>query len=61
MEGKSAARVLGRVSGGEGDLEAKCRMILPGDCDPDGDKPVEEGGYRIDAPTCAQIAFHCFL
>ena len=41
--------------------EKKSRMILPGDCDPDGDKPIEEGGFRTDAPTCAHISFHCFL
>ena len=35
-------------------------MILPGDADPDGDKCIEEGGFRTDPPTCAQIAFHCF-
>ena len=47
-------------SQGLGELQAKCRMILLGDCDPDGDKPIEEGGFRTDAPTCAQISFHCF-
>ena len=35
----------------EGDLEAKSRLVLPGDVDPDGDKPIEEGGDRTDAPT----------
>ena len=41
-----------------GDLEAKSRIVTPGDVDPDGDIPVEAGGFRTDAPTCPQIAFH---
>ena len=42
----------------EGTLEAKSRIVTPGDVDPDGDIPVEEGGFRTDAPTCPQVAFH---
>ena len=42
----------------EGDLEAKSRIVTPGDVDPDGDIPVEDGGFRTDAPTCSQLAFH---
>ena len=33
-------------------------MVLLGDVDLDGDKQIEAGGYRIDAPTTLQIAFH---
>ena len=33
-------------------------MVTPGDVDPDGDIPVEAGGFRTDAPTCPQVAFH---
>ena len=47
-------------SGGAGPLEAKCRYVTPGDCDPDGTLPIEDGGFRTDAPTCPQVAFHCF-
>ena len=57
---RSARYVHTDKNGGEGLLSAKSRMIPPGDCDPDGDKPIEEGGFRTDAPTCAQISFHCF-
>ena len=32
-------------SGGSGPLEAKCRYVTPGDCDPDGTLPIEEGGF----------------
>ena len=42
----------------DGPLEAKSRIVTPGDVDPDGDIPVEEGGFRTDAPTCPQVAFH---
>ena len=42
----------------EGDLHAKSRMVLPGDVDPDGEKPLEDGGIRTDAPTSSQLAFH---
>ena len=45
---------------GEGDSNAKSRWVLPGGVDPDEDKPTEEGGYRTDAPTASQIAFHSF-
>ena len=31
-------------------LQAKSRLVTPGDVDPDGAKPVEEGGVRTDAP-----------
>ena len=47
-------------NGGEGDLIAKSRMCLPGDVDPDGNKCLEEGGFRTDSPTSPQVAFHCF-
>ena len=58
---RSARFVHTDKSGGIGEnLCAKCRMILLGDCDLDGDKPIEEGGFRTDAPTCPQISFHCF-
>ena len=39
-------------------LQPKSRIVTPGDVDPDGEKPVEDGGFRTDAPTCPQIAFH---
>ena len=39
-------------------LEAKSRIVTPGDVDPDGDIPYEDGGFRTDAPTCPQLAFH---
>ena len=42
----------------ENELIAKSRMVTPGDVDPDGDIPVEAGGFRTDAPTCPQVAFH---
>ena len=42
----------------EDELIAKSRMVTPGDVDPDGDIPVEAGGFRTDAPTCPQVAFH---
>ena len=45
----------------EGALEAKSRLITPGDVDPDGDTPVEEGGFRTDAPTAPQIGLHLLL
>ena len=32
--------------------------MTPGDVDPDGERPVEDGGFRTDAPTCPQLAFH---
>ena len=40
------------------ELEAKSRIVTPGDVDPDGDVPYEDGGFRTDAPTCPQLAFH---
>ena len=42
-------------------LQAKSRIVVPGDVDPDGDIPLEEGGFRTDAPTCPQIAFHLLM
>jgi hypothetical protein len=42
-------------------LEAKSRMVVPGDVDPDGEDPVEEGGFRTDAPTAPQLAFHLLM
>ena len=44
----------------EGELLAKSRMVLLGDVDPDGEKPLEDGGIRTDAPTSSQLAFHVF-
>lgn len=41
-----------------GKLETKTRLVTPGDVDPDGEIPVEDGGVRIGAPTCPQLAFH---
>lgn len=41
-----------------GKLEAKTRLVTPGDVDPDGEIPVEDGCFRTDAPTCPQLAFH---
>ena len=43
---------------GDDGQEAKSRVVVPGDVDPDGDKPREDGGFRTDAPTCPQIALH---
>ena len=40
------------------ELIPKSRIVTPGDVDPDGDIPVEAGGFRTDAPTCPQAAFH---
>jgi hypothetical protein len=42
----------------EGELMAKSRIVTPGDVDPDGDLPIEDGGFRTDAPTCPQVGFH---
>ena len=39
-------------------LEAKSRLVIPGDVDPDGAKPIEEGGFRTDTPTSPQLALH---
>ena len=33
-------------------------MCIRDSVDPDGDTPVEDGGFRTDAPTCPQLAFH---
>ena len=38
--------------------EAKTRLVTPGDVEPDGEIPVEDGGFRTGAPTCPQFAFH---
>ncbi len=40
------------------DLIAKSRIVTPGHVDPDGDVPIEHGGFRTDAPTASQLAFH---
>ena len=45
-------------TGKEEDLQAKSRIVVPGDVDPDGETAVEEGGFRTDAPTAPQLAFH---
>ena len=45
-------------SGDDANLEAKSRLVIPGHVDPDGDIPVEDGGFRTDAPTAPQLAFH---
>ena len=45
-------------SGDDAYLEAKSRLVIPGHVDPDGDIPVEDGGFRTDAPTAPQLAFH---
>ena len=42
----------------DAELLAKSRIVTPGDVDPDGEIAVEDGGFRTDAPTCPQIAFH---
>ena len=39
-------------------LQAKSRLVIPGDVDPDGAKPIEEGGFCTDAPTSPQLALH---
>ena len=46
---------------GEGELKAKSRMVLPGDVDLDGEKPLEDGGIRTDASTSSQFAFSHLL
>lgn len=38
--------------------EAKTRLVTPGDVGPDGDIPVEDGGFRTDTPTYPQVALH---
>lgn len=43
---------------GHGVREAKTRLVTPGDVDPDGELPVEDGGVNTDAPTCLQLALH---
>ena len=43
------------------ELIAKSRIVTPGDVDPDGEITVEDGGFRTDAPTCPQMAFHLLL
>ena len=56
---KRAARyVRTNKSKKETELIAKSRIVVPGDVDPDGDIAVEEGGFRTDAPTAPQLAFH---
>lgn len=39
-------------------FEANTRLVTLGDVDPDGEIPVEDGGFRTDTPTCPQLAFH---
>ena len=39
-------------------MVAKSRVVAPGHVDPDGDIPVEDSGFRTDAPTAPQLAFH---
>ena len=39
-------------------LIPKSRIVAPGHVDPDGDIPVEDGGFRTDAPIAPQLAFH---
>ena len=56
---KRAARYVRTNKDKTGDtLQAKSRIVVPGDVDPDGETPVEEGGFRTDAPTCPQIGLH---
>ena len=43
------------------ELIAKSRMVIPGHVDPDGEKLVDEGGFRTDAPTASQTSLHLFL
>ena len=57
---RPARKVLTNKSNQPGELEAKSRVVLPGDVDPDGHLPIEEGGFRTDAPTTTQLAFHVF-
>ena len=40
---------------------AKSRLVVPGDVDPDGENAVEDGGFRTDAPTAPQLAFHLLM
>jgi hypothetical protein len=42
-------------------LQSKSRIVVPGDVDPDGDDAVEDGGFRTDAPTAPQLAFHLLM
>ena len=42
----------------DGRLEPKSRIVTPGDMGPDGHLSVEDGGFKTDAPTCPQTAFH---
>lgn len=41
----------------DGVLAANTRLAAPGDVDPDGEMPVEDGGVRTDDPACPQLAF----
>lgn len=43
-----------------GMLEANARLVTPGDVEPDGGIPVEDGGFRTDAPSCPQLAVISF-
>ena len=42
----------------DGPLEAKSRIVTPGDVDPDGHLAVEDGGFKTDAPTCGQLGLN---
>ena len=48
-------------SGYDRNLIAKSRLVVPGDVDPDGENAVEDGGFRTDAPTAPQLAFHLLM
>ena len=43
------------------ELLAKSRLVLPGHVDPDKSKPLEDGGFRTDAPTAPQLGLHILL
>ena len=45
----------------DGKLKAKSRIVTPGDRDPDEHLSVEDGGFKTDAPTCPQTAFHLLI
>ncbi len=45
-------------SGEDENLIAKSRLVVPGHVDTDGEVPVEDGGFRTDAPTASQLDFH---
>ena len=45
----------------QGKLEAKSRLVLPGDVHPDKGKDQDDGGYRTEAPCASQDAVYCFF